>query len=100
MAVAKKMTKSQLASHIAEKFGMSKKSANEVLDEIASVAVTQTRKVGEFTLPGVGKLVKAQRKARKGRNPMTGEEIKIPAKTVVKFRVAKACKESIVPPKK
>lgn len=100
MAAAKLMTKSQLAAHLAEKFGMSKKGANEVLDEIASVAVTQTKKAGAFTLPGIGKLVKAHRKARKGRNPATGAEIKIPAKTVVKFRVAKACKDSIVPPKK
>jgi DNA-binding protein HU-beta len=97
---AKLMTKSQLAAHIAEKFGLSKKAANEVLDEIASVAVNQTKKVGAFTLPGLGKLVKAHRKARMGRNPMTGAAIKIPAKTVVKFRVAKACKDSIVPPKK
>jgi DNA-binding protein HU-beta len=100
MAAAKLMTKSQLAAHIADKFGMSKKAANEVLDEIAAVAVAQTKKAGAFTLPGVGKLVKAHRKARKGRNPATGAEIKIPAKTVVKFRVAKACKDSIVPPKK
>ena len=99
MAV-KQMTKSQLAAHLAEKFSVSKKAANEFLDELAAVAVAQTKKVGAFTLPGVGKLVKAHRKARKGRNPMTGAEIKIPAKTVVKFRVAKACKDSIVPPKK
>ncbi|QQS45568.1 MAG: HU family DNA-binding protein [Acidobacteriota bacterium] len=100
MAAAKPMTKSQFAAHLADKFGMSKKAANDVLDEIASVAVSQTKKVGAFTLPGIGKLVKAHRKARKGRNPMTGAAIKIPAKTVVKFRVAKACKDSIVPPKK
>ena len=77
---AKLMTKSQLAAHVAEKFGMSKKGANEVLDEIAAVAVAQTKKAGAFTLPGIGKLVKAHRKARKGRNPATGAEIKIPAK--------------------
>jgi DNA-binding protein HU-beta len=100
MAAAKQMTKSQLATHIAGKFGMSKKSANEILDELAAVAVAQTKKVGAFTLPGLGKLVKAHRKARMGRNPATGQAIKIPAKTVVKFRVAKACKDSIVPPKK
>ncbi|MBK9316356.1 MAG: HU family DNA-binding protein [Acidobacteria bacterium] len=100
MAAAKPMTKSQFAAHLAEKFSMSKKAANDVLDEIAAVAVAQTKKVGAFTLPGIGKLVKAARKARKGRNPMTGAAIKIPAKTVVKFRVAKACKDSIVPPKK
>jgi DNA-binding protein HU-beta len=100
MAAAKPMTKSQLAAHFAEKFGLSKKTANDILDEVANVALTQTKKVGSFTIPGVGKLVKAQRKARKGRNPATGQEIKIPAKTVVKFRVAKACKDAIVPPKK
>lgn len=99
MAV-KVMTKSQLAAHFAEKFEWSKKVANDVLDELANVAVTQTKKSGAFTLPGLGKLVKASRKARMGRNPATGEAIKIPAKTVVKFRVAKACKDSIVPPKK
>ena len=99
MAV-KLMTKSQLAAHFAEKFSISKTAANEFLDEVAAVAVAQTKKVGAFTLPGVGKLVKAHRKARMGRNPATGATIKIPAKTVVKFRVAKAAKDSIVPPKK
>jgi DNA-binding protein HU-beta len=99
-SAAKPMTKTQLAAHFSEKFGVSKRTAGEILDEIAEVAVSQTKKVGQFTLPGVGKLVKANRKARKGRNPATGAEIKIPAKTVVKFRVAKAAKDSIVPPKK
>lgn len=99
-AKPKLMTKSQMAAHIADKFSLSKKAANEILDEIAAVAVAQTKKAGAFTLPGLGKLVKAHRKARKGRNPATGAEIKIPAKTVVKFRVAKACKDAIVPPKK
>ena len=97
---AKLMTKSQFAAHIADKFSLSKKQANEVIDEFAAVAVAQTKKNGAFTLPGVGKLVKAHRKARIGRNPATGATIKIPAKTVVKFRVAKAAKDSIVPPKK
>ena len=97
---AKLMTKSQLAAHLAAKFELSKKAANEILDEIAAVALAQTKKAGAFTLPGVGKLVKAHRKARKGRNPATGAEIKIPAKTVVKFRVAKAAKDAVVPPKK
>ncbi len=94
------MTKSQMAAHFAAKFEISKKAANEILDEVAAVAVAQTKKSGAFTLPGIGKLVKAHRKARMGRNPMTGQAIKIPAKTVVKFRVAKACKDAIVPPKK
>src|SRR5215475_8501 len=96
---AKLMTKSQFAAHLAATFSLSKKAANDVIDEIASVALAQTKKVGAFTLPGIGKLVKANRKARKGRNPATGEEIRIPAKTVVKFRVAKAAKDNIVPPK-
>jgi DNA-binding protein HU-beta len=99
MAV-KQMTKSQLATHFADKFGISKKTANEILDEVANIALAQTKKTGQFTLPGIGKLVKSARKARMGRNPATGEAIKIPAKTVVKFRVAKAAKDSIVPPKK
>lgn len=94
------MTKSQLAAHFAGKFELSKKTANEILDELASVAVTQTKKTGQFVVPGIGKLVKAARKARMGRNPATGAAIKIPAKTVVKFRVAKACKDAVVPPKK
>jgi len=96
----KQMTKSQLAAHFAEKFGLSKKTANEILDELATVALTQTKKNDAFTIPGIGKLVKAKRSARMGRNPATGAAIKIPAKTVVKFRVAKACKDAIVPPKK
>ncbi|HEX4950282.1 MAG TPA: HU family DNA-binding protein [Blastocatellia bacterium] len=99
-AAAKPMTKGQLANHLAEKFGVSKKVGASILDEIAAVAVAQTKKVGQFVLPGVGKLVKAERKARTGRNPATGAAIKIPKKTVVKFRVAKACKDAVVPPKK
>ena len=99
MAV-KQMTKSQLASHFSEKFEISRKTANEFLDEFAAVAIAQTKKAGVFTMPGIGKLVRSNRKARMGRNPATGEAIKIPAKTVVKFRVAKACRENIVPTKK
>jgi len=70
------------------------------MDNLADLAVKETKKNGEFTVPGIGKLVKSQRKARMGRNPATGQAIKIPAKTVVKFRVSKAAKDSIVPPKK
>ncbi len=96
----KPMTKSQLVSLIAEKADVKKAVANEILDLVASTAVSETKKVGQFVVPGLGKLVKSQRKARMGRNPQTGEAIKIPAKTVVKFRVAKACKDAVVPPKK
>ena len=99
-AATKQMTKSQIAAHFALKFGLSKKIAAEILEEVALLAVLQTKKTGQFTIPGVGKLVKAHRKARMGRNPATGATIKIPAKTVVKFRVAKAAKDSVVPPKK
>ena len=93
----KVMSKTQLVRHLAEAVEIPKKTAVAFLNELASVAVKQTKNVGQFVLPGFGKLVKAARKARMGRNPQTGEPIKIPAKTVVKFRVAKACKEAIVP---
>jgi len=96
----KPLTKSQVASHFAEKFGLKKKLAGEIVEEVAALAIAETKKVGVFTLPGIGKLVLSKRKARKGFNPATGEQINIPAKTVVKMRVAKACKEAIVPPKK
>jgi DNA-binding protein HU-beta len=96
----KPMTKSQIVSHFAEKFEIPKRKATSILDEVAALAVSETKKTGSFTLPGIGKLVLVKRKARMGRNPATGEAIKIPAKTVVKMRVAKAAKEAIVPPKK
>ncbi len=101
MAVSKKpITKSQIVAYFAKKFELSKKAASSIIDEMAMLAIAETKKAGSFTLPGVGKLVLSKRKARKGRNPATGEEINIPAKTVVKMRIAKACKEAIVPPKK
>ena len=96
----KPLTKSQVVSHFAEKFEVSKKTAVAIVEEVAALAIAETKKVGSFTLPGVGKLVLSRRKARKGFNPATGERINIPAKTVVKMRVAKACKEAIVPPRK
>jgi DNA-binding protein HU-beta len=96
----KVMTKSQFVSLIAEKSGITKAAAGGILELIANTAITETKKNGQFVVPGIGKLVKSQRKARMGRNPQTGAAIKIPAKTVVKFRVAKACKDAVVPPKK
>jgi DNA-binding protein HU-beta len=96
----KPLTKSQVASHFAEKFDISKKTAVAFVEEVAALAISETKKSGVFTLPGIGKLVLSRRKARKGFNPATGEQINIPAKTVVKMRIAKACKEAIVPPKK
>lgn len=94
------MTKTQLVRHLAEKHEMSNKQVAALLDYIAEVAIKETKKNGVFVVPGIGRLVKSNRKARVGRNPQTGEAIKIPAKTVVKFRVAKAVKDTIAPPKK
>jgi DNA-binding protein HU-beta len=100
MAGKKPLTKAQIVSYFAKKFDLSKKVASSVIDEMAALAVAETKKAGAFTFPGIGKLVLVKRKARVGRNPATGEPINIPAKTVVKMRVAKACKDAIVPPKK
>ena len=96
----KPMTKSQIVSHFAKKFELTKKLASGIIEEVAALAVSETKKTGSFTLPGIGKLVMVKRKARMGRNPATGEPLKIPAKTVVRMRVAKAAKEAIVPPGK
>jgi DNA-binding protein HU-beta len=96
----KPMTKAQIVSYFAGKFELSKKSAAAIIDEVAALALSETKKAGSFTLPGIGKLVLVNRKARMGRNPATGAEIKIPAKTVVKMRIAKTAKEAIVPAKK
>lgn len=92
--MAKALTKSQIAAALAEKAEISKKQAVTVLEEIAALAYKQAK--NSFTLPGIGKLVLVNRKARMGRNPATGEAIKIPAKKVVKFRVAKAAKDAIL----
>jgi DNA-binding protein HU-beta len=101
MAETKKpFTKSQIAAHFADKFDLTKKAGAAILDEMASFAITQTKKSGSFILPGIGKLVISNRKARMGFNPATGEQIKIPAKRVVKMRLAKALKDAIIPPKK
>jgi DNA-binding protein HU-beta len=94
------MTKSQIVAHLAEKAGIPKKIAAAVLVELITVAIKEAKSSGQFVVPGLGKAVKANRKARMGRNPQTGEAIKIPAKTVVKFRLAKAFKDAVVPPKK
>ncbi len=96
----KPMTKGQIVTRVAEEFELPRKKAAAIIDGIASLAVSETKKAGSFTLPGVGKLVLQKRKARTGRNPATGEAIKIPAKTVVKMRIAKAAKDALVPGKK
>ena len=92
--MAKTMTKSQIADHLAGKAGVTKKIAAQMLDDLAGLAYKEAKNT--FVVPGVGKLVLANRKARMGRNPQTGEAIKIPAKRVVKFRVAKAAKDAIL----
>ena len=83
--MAKVMTKSQVVSHLAEKTGIQKKAAAAVLEELVGLATKEAKGTGQFVIPGLGKAVKANRKARMGRNPQTGEPIKIPAKTVVNF---------------
>jgi DNA-binding protein HU-beta len=94
----KSMSKAQVVAHFAEKFGVPRKSAAGILEEITRLAIEETKKTGSFTLPGLGKLVLVKRNARLGRNPATGESITIPAKTVVKMRIAKSAKEAIVSP--
>jgi DNA-binding protein HU-beta len=94
------MTQSQVIRELAETTGVATKVAKQFVTSFADMAVRETKKNGMFIIPGVGRLVRVERKARIGRNPATGETIKIPAKKVVKFRVAKAVKDAIVPPKK
>jgi DNA-binding protein HU-beta len=92
--MAKALSKSQIAANIADKAGVTKKTASEILDYLAEMAYKNAKNT--FTLPGIGKLVLVNRKARVGRNPATGQPINIPAKKVVKFRVAKAAKDAIL----
>lgn len=91
-----KMTKSQMLAALAEETEVSKKDVTSIMDKLTEMAYSEVKKSGEFTVPGIGKLVKVNRKARQGRNPATGETIQIPAKTVVKFRVAKAAKDAVL----
>ena len=95
----KRMSQSEVINHFAEKFGMKRAQAKELFDELGSLATNEVKTNGEFVLPGFGKLVLSERKAREGRNPATGETIQIPAKTTLKFRVGKALKDSVVPKK-
>ncbi|MFA6393386.1 MAG: HU family DNA-binding protein [Patescibacteria group bacterium] len=91
-----KLTKSQILEAMANQTGMSKKEVGNFMDKFTELALSEVKKNGEFVVPGIGKLVKVQRAARVGRNPATGASINIPAKTVVKFRVAKAAKEAVL----
>ena len=95
-----RMTQTQLVRTLAESCETNNKTARQFLESLGGLAISEVKKNGVFVLPGIGRLVRVDRKARIGRNPATGESIKIPAKKVVKFRVAKAAKDAIVPPKK
>jgi DNA-binding protein HU-beta len=97
---SQRMTQTTLVRNLAESCGVNNKVARQFVDSLAAMAIGEVKKNGVFVLPGIGRLVRQDRKARVGRNPATGETIKIPAKKVVKFRVAKAAKDAIVPPKK
>ena len=99
MATATRMTQTALVRALAAAGEVTNKQARTIIETLGSLAVSEVKKNGVFVVPGIGRLVRQDRKARMGRNPATGEAIKIPAKKVVKFRVAKACKDAIVPPK-
>jgi len=99
-ATGKRMSQSEVMNHFAEKFELKRAQVKEFFEELTELASKEVKKNGEFTLPGFGKIVLAKRKAREGRNPATGETIKIAAKTTLKFRVGKAMKDGVVPAKK
>ena len=90
------LTQAQVVATLAETCDLNKKVVKGLLDELAALAVAETKENGMFIIPGIGRLVKTDREARMGRNPATGESIQIPAKQVVKLRLAKACKDAIV----
>ena len=100
MAAPTKMTQSAMIKELAEKVGVTNKQAKQMVTTLSDMAVREAKKSGVFIIPGIGRLVRQERKARMGRNPATGETIKIAAKKVVKFRVAKSLKDAVVPPKK
>ena len=94
--MAKMMTKAAVVSHLADKTGLTKKQVAGFLDEVQTLAVKEAKRNGAFVFPGIGKVRLVNRKARMGRNPQTGEPIKIPAKRVVKFRLAKSLKDAVL----
>lgn len=96
---AKRMTQSQIVRALAEKCEVSNKVSRQLVDHLTETALHEVKKNGLFVIPGLGRLVRVDRKARIGRNPATGETINIPAKKVVRFRVAKAAKDAILPTK-
>ena len=95
--MSKPMSKTKIVGHIAAKVGTPKKTAAMFFDELFKLAVKEAKgAAGKFVIPGLGRLVKAHRKARLGRNPQTGEQIKIKAKTVVRLRPSKALKDAVL----
>ena len=95
----KRMTQSEVINHFAESTGMKRAQVKEFFEELSTLAAREVKSNGEFVLPGFGKLVRSDRKAREGRNPATGETIQIPAKTTLKFRVGKSMKDTVLPKK-
>ena len=95
----KRMSQSEVINHFAEKFDMKRAQVKEIFEELANLAASEVKGNGEFVLPGFGKMVLSERKAREGRNPQTGETIQIPAKTALKFRLSKGMKDSVAPKK-
>ena len=94
--MARPMTKSKIVAHLADKCGTSKKTLNSFFEELFKLAVREAKGVGKFVIPGLGRAVKRHNKARMGRNPQTGEAIKIKAKTVVRLRPSKQLKEAVL----
>jgi DNA-binding protein HU-beta len=90
-----RMTQTEIVRHMAATIGLTRNQTKDFFNTFATLAMKEVKKSGEFIVPGFGKLVKAHREARTGRNPATGEPLKIPAKTVVKFRIGKAMRDSV-----
>lgn len=93
------MSQSEVVNHFADKFELKRAQVKEIFEELSNLASSEVKSNGEFVLPGFGKLVLSERKAREGRNPQTGESIQIPAKTTLKFRLSKGMKDTVVPKK-
>lgn len=93
-AAKKRMSQSEVVNHFAEKFDLKRAQVKELFEELSDLASREVKQNGEFVLPGFGKLVLSERKAREGRNPQTGDTIQIPAKTTLKFRLSKGIKDT------
>jgi DNA-binding protein HU-beta len=89
------MKQSEVIKHFADKTGLKQAQVKDLFEQVSKLAASEVQAKGEFVLPGFGKLVRSERKARKGRNPATGEVVKIPARTTLKFRVSKTMKSAL-----